>query len=375
MAYKVSDLQARFLRLSAQRLLLNKTPPSSGGAQVVKDVVGIQAQEEAAAYLSIHSRSEKITMNRIDHELSKERSMIRSWFMRGTIHIIATEDLDWILPLLSPIFIQKNQRRYEELGLDRAAISRGVRVIEEALTSTGPMTRHDLVPYLERWGVNVDGQALIYLINRAAWEGMLCLGPKIGSKQSYVSLAGWINREKEYQPKRGAVLLAERYLAAYGPAGPKDFAAWSGLPLKMAREAWVDLGDRLIELEYPSGKGYILPEQAAGLERASLDTLGVHLLPKFDTFLLGYSERSLFVSAQHVNRINAGGGILRPTLWVNGRVQGIWRMTRASSGVKLELQPFRELSISELQILKDVIDGIAGFLEAEIELQMQRITA
>jgi hypothetical protein len=374
MAYQISDQQARYLRLSAQRLVQDEVTDSSGGTEVVIRMVGIQAQEEGAAYLSIHSRSvTTTTADLISHALLNERSLIRSWFMRGTLHLVARDDLDWLLGLLAPMFIKKNQRRYEELGLEEASLSLGVRIIDQLLTSKGPMTRYDLAPHLARQGVNTEGQALIYLINRAAWEGILCLVPNIGGKQAYVSLRDWIGRDLVEGPQGGVAALAERYLAAYGPAGVSDFAAWSGLSMKLAKKAWKELDNRLVELEYPGGGGVILSEKAVGLEKTSNKPLGVRLLPKFDTFLLGYDDRSLFVSVEHLKRINAGGGILRPILLVNGRVRGTWRLIQNERGLKIDLEPFSELSSSELYWLGVEIESLAGFLETDVEYQLSRV--
>ncbi len=367
MVLKVSDLQARYLRFSAQNLVRKKSQAAVSGTQVVKDLVGIQAQEASAAYLSIYSRCTTITPAGIEYEIFEARSVVRAWFMRGTLHLVATEDLDWLLPLLAPIFINKNRRRYDELGLDEAAIARGVCIIEEVLANQGPMSRHQLAPYLVDKGVNIAGQALIYLINRAAWEGVLCLGPTVNGKQTYVSLINWIGRDLKEKPPAGEILLAERYLSAYGPAGQEDFAAWSGLPLKAAREAFSELGDKLAEVEFPCGRGFILSEQAANLDKSPPEALGIRLLPKFDTFLLGYNDRKLFLSPEHKKKVNAGGGILRAVLMVDGYVQGVWRITRARSGVNIDVEPFRQLSGSERQGLAEEIDGIRAFLEMDVE--------
>jgi hypothetical protein len=107
MALKITDHQARFLRMSSQRLMRDGSPPSHNGAQVVKEVVGIQAQEQGAAFLSIQARNPALKAGALEHEFLVERSMIRSWFMRGTLHLVATEDVEWLLPLLSPFFINR----------------------------------------------------------------------------------------------------------------------------------------------------------------------------------------------------------------------------------------------------------------------------
>jgi hypothetical protein len=253
------------------------------------------------------------------------------------------------------------------LGLDEETLDRGVSFLSEVLASKEPMTRHELAPYLTEAGVPTEGQALIYVINRAAWEGVLCLGPSVKGKQSYVHLDDWIGRNLK-ESDGGAALLAERYLSAYGPATPQDFSAWSGLPWKVAMEAWIQVGDKSIEVEYPSGRGSML-KRTADLEQTAQASSDVRLLPKFDTFLLGYNDRSLFLSPQHTKMVNAGGGILRPILLVDGRVQGIWKMGKEDGRIKIVVKPFSSLARTQLSLLESEVTGIGGFLEKETELE------
>jgi hypothetical protein len=373
MALKITDHQARFLRMSSQRLLHDDSPPSQNGAQVVKEVVGIQAQEQGAAFLSIQARNPALRAGALEHEFLVERTMIRSWFMRGTLHMVATEDVEWLLPLLSPFFIQQNQRRYKELGLDESSLILGVKIIRETLASHGPMTRQELAPYLTGKGINTQGQALIYLINRAALEGVLCLGPEVEGKQAYVLWDDWVGQDLKNFGKGGLGQFVERYLGCYGPASPPDFAAWSGLPLGRVRETWIHLEDRLIEIEFSGGYGFILSEQAPLLEEPYPDWLGVQLLPKFDTFLLGYKQRGLFIAPEHATRVNAGGGILRAVLLVNGSVQGTWKMVSKGKGVIVQVDPFTRLSPAARESLEVKVEGIGQFLGLEAALELVQL--
>jgi hypothetical protein len=359
--------------MSSQRLLHDGSPAFQNGAQVVKEVVGIQAQEQGAAFLSIQARNPALKAGALEHEFLVERSMIRSWFMRGTLHLVATEDVEWLMPLLSPFLIKQNQRRYIELDLDESALAKGVKLIGETLASQGPMTRHELAPYLSSRGINTQGQALIYLINRAALEGVLCLGPEVEGKQAYVLWDDWVGQDQKNIGKGGLGQCVERYLAAYGPASPADFAAWSGLPLGMVKETWFRSEDRFVEIKFPSGNGFILSEQAPLLEEPYPDWLGVQLLPKFDTFLLGYKQRSLFIAPGHATRVNAGGGILKAVLLINGSVQGTWKMVFKGKGVIVQVDPFARLSPAERVSLEVKVEGIGQFLGREAALELVQL--
>src|SRR5215471_11598425 len=200
MTISLNDDQVRLLRLRAQRLiprpgassthLLGKmrelgTPQSpSGGLApctpnvglLVKELCGIQAQDARAATLALRVRSAGLVAADVERARVQERTIIRTWGPRGTLHLLATEDLGWLLPLFGPVFIAGSQRRRAELGLDEDTCARGIRVIRDALASQGPLTRADIVKQLASHAMRIEGQARPYLLYRAALEGVICLG-------------------------------------------------------------------------------------------------------------------------------------------------------------------------------------------------------
>ena len=115
----LSDIQVRTLRLRAQRLTPQPSGAETSVAQVVKDLCGIQAQEAPAAALSIRVRSAGLVAADVERARVEERTITRTWGLRGTLHLLATEDLGWLIPLLGPVFIAGDRRRRAELGLPR----------------------------------------------------------------------------------------------------------------------------------------------------------------------------------------------------------------------------------------------------------------
>ncbi|HET7639587.1 MAG TPA: crosslink repair DNA glycosylase YcaQ family protein, partial [Ktedonobacteraceae bacterium] len=137
----LSDEHVLLLRLRAQHL----APPSPGAVtsvvQVVKEVCCIQAQEAPAAALAVRVRSTGLVATDIERARVEDRSVIRTWGPRGTLHLLATEDLGWLLPLLGPVFVAGARRRREELGLDEDTCVRGIRIISNILAHQGPLIR------------------------------------------------------------------------------------------------------------------------------------------------------------------------------------------------------------------------------------------
>src|SRR5438067_2142378 len=159
MAISLSNDQVRLLRLHAQRLTPKPRDAVADVASLVKELCGIQAQDAHAAPLALRARSIGLVADDVERARVQERSIIRTWGQRGTLHLLATEDLGWLLPLFGPVFIAASQRRRMELGLDEDTCAKGIRIIRDALTNQGPLTWAELVEQLTIHGIRIEGKA------------------------------------------------------------------------------------------------------------------------------------------------------------------------------------------------------------------------
>jgi hypothetical protein len=288
-------------RLRAQRLA---DAPPAPAADVVRRLVGLQAQDRAAARLALIARG-------ADDVPAGTSGIVRTWAMRGTLHVIAAEDLSLMLAIFGPLQLNRGRRRLTQLGLPPELAERSTAVAAEVLAEEGPLTRHELAARLRDRGVPVEaeGQAPIHVVARAAAAGVLVEVGVRGREELYGAV------DPGPLPDRDEALqqLARRYAAAHAPATAADFAAWSGLPAADVRGAWV-------EPEAPAGE----PEEG-----------GVRLLPAFDEWLLGWASRDLVLPARHAAEA-IRGGIIRPVAIADGRVFATWRRVRG----RVELAPF-----------------------------------
>jgi hypothetical protein len=272
--------------MRAARMAANRLDPrcTGGVADVVRAVCGIQAQDAAAARLSVRVRSEGLVAADVD----ACEDVVRVWAWRGTLHLLAREDVPWVLSLVAPGVQRSVAARWRQLGLDEDVYARAREVILDRV----PATRAELRVALGEAGVDASGQRLPHLVGRVAREGLLH-HPLDGS---FALLDAGASPSREDALRE----LGRRYAAAYGPAAPEDLAAWSGLPLRDARAAWVES-----DAHGPGG--------------------GVRLLPAFDTYLLGYKDRSHAVPSEHARKVWPGGGWIHPVVLVDGVAAGTWK--------------------------------------------------
>ena len=355
------DLRA--LRMRAQ--LLDRPEPVASPSEVVRRVCGVQAQDLPAAELALRARSDGLTAVEARAARVTERSFVRTWAMRGTLHLIAAEDAGWLLPLITPRFLPRSRRRLVQLGVEEGDQGRAVRLIEALLAEEGPLTREEIAAVLARHGIRTEGQAAFHLISQSALEGLVCMGPDRGGKPTFVLLRDWIGPPSPLEEDKALAELARRYVSAYGPAAPEDMAAWSGLGLTETRRAWRRISGEVSEVEVAGGqKAWTSSEREARLTPAS----SVKLLAAFDNYLLGYRSRAFAVDSPHAREVHPGGGIIRPVALVDGRAAATWRSKRRAAGLAIAVKPFEPLDPRiRVQIAAEVRD-VGRFLDTDAEL-------
>ena len=281
-------------------------PRAHGVVDVVSHLLAVQAQDLRGARLAVRARSTGLVASDVDAALDDGRLVV-SWLQRGTLHLVAAGDFWWLHDLLAARQETANERRLAQEGVDDAAAARGIQVLADAVAE-GPQLRARLRERLERARVPTAGQAFVHLLAAASRQGHLVRGPTVDSEQAWVSPVSWIGpRPDPIDEARTLRRLGERYVAAHGPAGPRDLARWAGLPLGRA---------------------------AAALDRCSGGDTGPvppmpppRLLGPFDPSLLGWDGRDDIVG-NHAGIVTTNG-LFRPIVLVGGRAVATWRIAGA----------------------------------------------
>ena len=321
---------------------------------------GIQAQDHEGARWSIGLRTQGCSDADVEAALAAGR-VVRTWAFRGTLHLLAAEDVRWVTALLAPAIVASNRRRYRQLGLDERDFEKSRGIIGSALSGSPGLTRADLASALEGAGLSPGGQRAPYLLQRAALDGLICEGPHHGREPVYVLLDSRVPRD-ERAPSGEAALaeLARRYFAGHGPASLKDFAWWSGLPAADARRGLESAGSSMERVDVSGVEMWVSPASSRRGESAP-----ALLLPPFDELLLGYRDRELWLEPRHARAVNAGGGMPRPTVLLGGRVAGTWTRKAGAKHLQVAVLPFGALGRPQIDAIQDAAARLAAFLGAE----------
>jgi hypothetical protein len=334
-------------RLTAQLLA---GAPARDPIAVAERLLAIQGQDPRGARLAIRARTRGVCAADVDRELTERRSLLITWLNRGTLHLIRSEDYPWLHALTTPSLMTSSTTRLAQEGVDPAGAKRGVAVIERALASEGPLTRHELRERLRSAGLLTEGQALIQLVFRASLEGILVRGPMVGREHAFVLARDWLPRPQPVVRERALTELARRYLAGHGPATDRDLARWAGLPLRDARAGLQSIASELRRL--PGG----LLDLAGRSRAARLP--GPRLLGAFEPLLLGWSSRAEVLGEGE--RAIVSGGIFRGFALAGGRAVASWRF----AGQEILIEPFGALSDEHARALEQDAVALRRFLQA-----------
>jgi hypothetical protein len=345
---------ARTLRRSRAAAQLLQRPAGVDAVEVARRLLAVQAQDLRAARLALRARGKGLAAAEVDAALTRERSLVRGWLGRGTLHLVVAEDYPWLLGLTAPKRFANSRRRLGQEGVSPDDAEHAVRVIERALADDGPLGRSELADRMAAAGIRTEGQATPHLLALAAFRGVAVLGPVRDGAQDFALARDWLGAVPPAEltgADRDAALaeLARRYLAGHGPATAADAAAWSGLALRDARAGLNAIAGELVELD----EGLV---DLAARER-SADRVPPRLLPAFDPYLLGWMDRGFAVPPEHARRVHPGGGMIRAVASVDGLVVGSWSR-RAG---RVELDAFGALEPEDAAALAADAEDVARF--------------
>jgi len=286
--------------------------------------------------------------------------------MRGTLHLVATEDLDWLLAALGPTMIRGNAARRAEFGLDEETYGHGLNVVRNHLQEHGAATRKELGTALAAAGLPSGYSAERHLLHRAALEGIVCMGRDRGAEPTFVLLERWLRRPlRPVEPETALAEIVSRYLAAYAPATLADLSTWTGLPVGMLRPAWDAAANDSMEVIVQGNPAWM--PRTRPVEPPLDAPLNIRLLPAFDTYLLGHRNRALILAKADAGRILVGG-IIKPAILADGRVAGAWRTNRKGHSVNVEVEPFENLTPAAQEQVAEEITDIHRFLAQELQV-------
>jgi hypothetical protein len=346
--------------------------PAADAVAVASRLGGIHAQVGSASALIAGLRSGKPAG--LDAHLWTGRDLVRTWAMRGTLHLLPAAELDlWVAALTD----RESRRRFPPSwerahGVDAARLHAITDAVGAVLGAT-PLSRAELAaaivahlgdpallePLSTGWGA---------LLKPAAARGLLCSGPADEGAVSFVAPSAWLGRDlvpPDAATANREVLL--HFLAANGPATAADVAHWWGEQPGPARRWFREHADALAAVEVDGESGFAVRAEDADELVATPDAPAgdVGLLPGFDPWVIcPRTHRARAVPAAFAKAVSRTSGWISPVLVADGAAVGTWAHALVGGGVTVTVTPFAPLAKNVRTGLEAAAAGYAGLLGA-----------
>jgi hypothetical protein len=344
---------------------------------VVIDMCGAHAQIFSSVPLALAARVSRLKSELIDSAIVEKRSLVKTWAMRGTLHVFAAEDLALYCAAGSTRDQYNNPAFLKYFNLEQADVDAVLDAVPRALDGRA-LTRDELAREIMRitkhkhleehllsgWGV---------MLKPAAFRGLLCFGPQSGRSVTFVRPDQWLGHWEEHDEDDALKDVFRRFLSAYAPASRAEVARWWGVRPPQAGRVLKLLEDEVAEVEVGGATRYVLATDVASLKRAG-PAAGVRLLPSFDQILvMGAPHSEAIVDPEFKSRILKDRIAVwsLPAVLVDGRVAAAWKLERKASRAVVRVEPFRKLSRPARDGIEAEAAALAGVVGTEIEVAIQ----
>jgi len=325
-------------RLHAQQLA---KPTYKEAGEVVSWLIAMQAQEYAHAKWAIHLRSDALTEKAIEQSFN-EGIYLRTHLMRPTWHFVHRQDIRWLLQLTAPRVHAANAYYYKQLELDAKLFSRSNKVLEKALQGGKHLQRTALAKALKDAKIIASGPRLGYIMMFAELEGLICSGPREGKQFTYALLEERVPAVKALSREEALAQFVQRYFTTRGPATLQDFAYWSGLTIKDAREGAAALPAAFVK----EGDLIYLP---ATLAKDKIQR--TFIMPDYDEYGMSYKDRH--------DIFNKGARTFYShMIIVDGKIAGTWKKNN-NGGMDMDI--FTALNKTQTTALKKATERYLAF--------------
>jgi hypothetical protein len=347
---------------------------------VASRLCGLHAQVASAAELSAWVRMHPGEPGAVSAALWQDRTLVKTWAMRGTLHLIVAGELPLYMAARRTINRHLTPGYLKYFDMTRAQMEGLIESIGTALDGRC-LTRDELALEVGR----ITGEARFADELRSGWgsflkpaaaQGYLCFGPSQGRNVTFVRPDQWLGRWPEIDPDRAMSDVLRRYLSTYGPAKRDEFAQWFGGALSTTRRAFERLAGELTEVQFDGSPAYVLSSTLDDMLAAPAG-LCVRLLPNFDPYMIGLSPQvKRHIPPKQLPRVFRIAGWISPVVLVDGNIMGVWGYERGTNGLKVTVDIFEQTPATP-----EIISGIeaeaeylTGLLGGPLNLRFDTIT-
>jgi hypothetical protein len=369
------------------RLVARHHLESSAGSieQVAGDLVGLHSSDPATVYLSLWARMASFEAADLEEALYERRSLLRLLAMRRTMFVVPVELAPVLQRSCTDALVPAERRKLVALLAEAgtsddidawiarledetlAALAEHGALPASALTKLVPDLGQRLAvaegkPYAGTIGVSTR---LLFLMSA---EGRLARGRPLGSWVSsqyrWSTMDAWIGELPPMPATEARAELVRRWLRTFGPGTTDDLAWWTKWTKADVRAALTSVGAVAVTVERGATDGeaaaWVLSDDVEP-PATSAQGPAVNLLPSLDPTAMGWRERDWYIGIHRPALFDRNGNI-GPTIWVDGRIVGVWSIRAGGAVVTRLLEPVAKpivrRVVAEATRLTEWLDGV-----------------
>jgi Winged helix DNA-binding domain len=353
---------------------LDQRAPRNDMLRVAADVCGLHAQVTSSAEMTLWARVDGVKRPDVRTALWDERTLVKTWAMRGTLHMFPTRSFPaWLAAQRTRLPYYRRQSWLRYFGFTKATeLDRLIGAIGSVLEGK-ELTREELIAAV---GKKTRSKALAETLRGswgsalkpAAFTGNLCFAPSTGQNVRFTNPHTWLGGIEELDPDAGAAESTRAFLAANGPATRDDFARWWGTTPSDALRMIRSVGDDAVAVDVEGDYAWALAAGVTEIESARVAKT-VRLVPAFDQYVVGVTKHAeRLMPGPHRDLVYRAQGWLSSVLLVDGRMLGTWRHDRKGRRLAVTFHPFVKIPARVRSAAEAEAELLAAFLGGSVEI-------
>jgi hypothetical protein len=350
--------------------------------EAVRRTAGVRAQVMSAAELALFTRVEGLSAQEIRSALFQDHSLVKTWAMRATLHVLETRDLPLYVAALSFRDFRNWPAHFAFYGLSPAQHEALLSAVSQVV-GREPMMREQLaIALTEQTGIAHVRDLILSSswgtpLKQSAIRGDLCFGPKQGQNVTFVNPRAWIDEWPSIEPEQAVREMIRRYLRAYGPATAEDFArwCWDGGGKSEARQLFQSMQDELEEVDVEGWRAVALRATTDMMQHLESSET-IHLLPLFDAYTIGTpGDREQLFAGIYKRLIFRPQGWISAVILVNGSIQGVWQSTTRRSQTIVKVHLFCSPTTSIHKGIEAEVERLSDFFKTKASLEYGHLSS
>lgn len=341
-------------QLYFERQFLSAKEKAAAPLHVAGSICGINAQRGVTIYLSCWNRIQGFKKRDLDTQLYETKELVKTWCMRGTVHIIPSDQFYLYQKATNP------SRLWSPSDISEDFCEKVVKTLEE------PLTKSEIADRIQG-KVNLDEKELRVKVGRAVrmlgYRGVVVFGNPRGKgfffkEYEFVLAQDWVPHEDDAGSEQDTRrILLSNYLECYGPATIQDFAYWAGFKVREARKVLESVDTE--EIRIGAKKYYVNPGDDLKIDG---ETNQIVLLPEYDSYVMGHKDKSRFIEESYRSRVFLPFAQVDPTIVKDGRVIGTWSMKKGKNLLTFQINPFGKLEEHDMCSIREEMEKMSQFM-------------